>query len=154
VVSAFPNVTAINTRHVLDTIRHVLQQIGLVVRFMGIFTIAAGFVVLSGAIAATRHWRTRESVILKTLGATRALVAQTFAVEYAVLGTIAGLVGGVMANLLAFILLKFIMEVPWQLQPIALLIAIGATLILTVISGFLTTFRILGQKPLAVLRHE
>ena len=154
VVSAFPNVTAINTRHVLDTIRHVLQQIGLVVRFMGIFTIAAGFVVLSGVIAATRHWRTRESVILKTLGATRALVAQTFAVEYAVLGTIAGLVGAVMASLLAFIFLKFIMEVPWQLQPIALLIAIGATLILTVISGFLTTFRILGQKPLAVLRHE
>ncbi|MCI0527975.1 MAG: FtsX-like permease family protein, partial [Nitrospira sp.] len=154
VVSTFPNITAINIRHVLETVRHVLEQIGLVVRFMAIFTIAAGLVVLSGAIATTRHWRTRESVILKTLGATRSLVAQTFAVEYAVLGAIAGLVGAGMASLLAFILLKFVMDVPWQFQPATLLMGIIVTLILTMVSGFLTTFRILGQKPLAVLRHE
>jgi putative ABC transport system permease protein len=154
VVSTFPNITAINIRHVLETVRHVLEQIGLVVRFMAIFTIAAGLVVVSGAIAATRHWRTRVSVILKTLGATRSLVARTFAAEYAVLGAIAGLVGAGMANLLAFILLKFVMNIPWQFQPPALLMGVIATLVLTMISGFLTTFRILGQKPLAVLRHE
>jgi putative ABC transport system permease protein len=154
IVSAFPNITAINIRHVLETVRHVLEQIGLVVRFMAAFTIAAGLVVLSGAIATTRHWRTREAVLLKTLGATRSLVARTFAVEYAVLGAIAGLVGTGMASLLAFILLRFVMDVPWQFQPATLLIGIMATLILTMVSGFLTTFRILGQKPLAVLRHE
>jgi putative ABC transport system permease protein len=154
IVSAFPNITAINIRHVLETVRHVLEQIGLVVRFMAVFTIAAGLVVLSGAIATTRHWRTRESVILKTLGATRFLVAQIFAVEYAVLGVIAGLVGAGMASLLAFILLRFVMDVPWQLQPGTLLAGVAVTLILTVLSGFLTTFRILGQKPLTVLRHE
>ncbi len=154
VVSTFPNITAINIRHVLETVRHILEQIGLVVRFMAIFTIAAGLVVLSGAIATTRHWRTRESVILKTLGATRSLVARTFAVEYAVLGAIAGLVGAGMASLLAFILLRFVMDIPWQFQPVTLLMGIIATLVLTMVSGFLTTFRILGQKPLAVLRHE
>jgi len=154
VVSAFPNVTAINIRYVLDTVRHVLERIGLVVRFMAVFTIAVGLVVLGGAIATTRHWRTRESVILKTLGATRGLVAQTFAVEYAVLGSIAGLVGSGMASLLAFIFLRFVMDLPWQLQPGALFTSVLFTLFLTVLTGFLTTFRILGQKPLAVLRHE
>jgi putative ABC transport system permease protein len=154
VVSAFPNVTAINIRHVLDTVRQVLERIGLVVRFMGVFTIAVGLVVLAGAIATTRHWRTRESVILKTLGATRGLVAKTFAVEYTVLGSIAGLVGSGMASLLAFIFLRFVMDLPWQFQPGALLTGVVSTLFLTVLTGFLTTFRILGQKTLAILRHE
>jgi putative ABC transport system permease protein len=154
IVSAFPNITAINIRHVLETVRHVLEQIGLVVRFMAVFTIAAGLVVLAGAIATTRHWRTRESVVLKTLGATRFLVARTFAVEYGMLGMIAGLVGAGMASLLAFILLRFVMDVPWHFQPATLLMGIIATIVLTIVSGFLTTFRILGQKPLAVLRHE
>jgi putative ABC transport system permease protein len=154
VVSAFPNVTAISVRNVLDSVRHVLERIGLVVRFMAVFTIAVGLVVLAGAIATTRHWRTRESVIFKTLGATRGLVAKTFAVEYAVLGSIAGVVGSGMASLLAFIFLRFVMDLSWYLQPGVLVTSVVCTLILTVLTGFLTTFRILGQKPLAILRHE
>ncbi len=89
VASNFPNVTSINIRHVIDTIRNVLERIALVLRFMAALTIGAGIVVLAGAIAATRHWRTRESVVFKTLGATRGILARTFAVEYGVLGLIA-----------------------------------------------------------------
>jgi putative ABC transport system permease protein len=154
VVAAFPNVTAINIRHVLDAIRAILERIALVIRFMAVFTVLAGLVVLSGAVATTRFRRLRESVILKTLGATRSVIVGIFAVEYAVLGAVAGVIGASLAGLLAVILLKFFLDLPWQLPPLLLgggvLIAIG----LTVLTGFLTTFRLLGQKPLAVLREE
>lgn len=154
VISAFPNVTAINIRHVLETVRHVLEQIGRVVRFMTVFTIAAGLVVMTGAIAATRHWRTQESVILKTLGATRTRVAKIFAVEYGLLGTVAGTVGAAMASLMAFVLLKWVLDVPLHFQPFSLLGGVIATIVLTVLTGFLTTFRILALKPLIILRSE
>ena len=116
VVSAFPNVTAIGIRHVLDAIQAVLERIALVVRFMAVFTILAGLVVLAGAIATTRYRRIRESAILKTVGATRAVIAKVFAVEYAMLGAVAGLIGAAMATLLAYILLRFFMDVSSPLR--------------------------------------
>jgi ABC-type antimicrobial peptide transport system permease subunit len=37
---------------------------------------------------------------------------------------------------------------------LTVLIGLVATVIITITGGFLTTYRILGQKPLAVLRSE
>ena len=154
VVAAFPNVTAINIRHVLDAIGSVLTRLGQVVRLMALFTVAAGLLVLGGAIATSRYRRLREAVILKTLGATRGMIIRIFAVEYACLGATAGLIGAALASLLAFVLLHFFLELPWSVEPARLSAGvIGATL-LTLLTGFLATFRLLGRKPLAVLRQE
>jgi len=54
VVAAFPNVTAIPVRGVLERVARVLDQIAFAVRFMALFSIAAGLVVMAGALAATR----------------------------------------------------------------------------------------------------
>jgi putative ABC transport system permease protein len=51
--------------------------------------------------------------------------------------------------------LKFILEdVTWTLQPEVLATGFALTVLLSIVVGFLSTFRILGQRPLAVLRHE
>src|SRR5439155_68501 len=75
VVGAFPNVTAIPVRGVLERVGRVLNQISFAVRFMALFSIAAGLVVMTGALAATRYQRLYESVIFRTLGATRWAIA-------------------------------------------------------------------------------
>jgi putative ABC transport system permease protein len=154
VVAVFPNVTAINIRHLLDAVGAILERIGLVVRVMALFTIVTGLLVLAGAIATTRYRRLREAVLFKTLGATRLTIARIFAVEYVVLGAAAGLIGVIMASVLSFILLKFFMHLPWQPEPGLLAAGLLAAALLTVLTGFLATARILGQKPLAVLRQE
>jgi putative ABC transport system permease protein len=118
------------------------------------FTVTAGLLVLAGAIASTRYRRLREAVILKTLGATRLVIARIFAVEYAVLGAVAGVVGAALACLLSYILVRGFMELPWRPAPAALAIGVIGAVVLTVLTGFLATFRIIGQKPLAVLRQE
>jgi len=106
-------------------------------------------------LAATRYRRLYESVVLKALGATRGLVAQAFAVEYALLGAAAGLIGTALASLLSWAVLKFILEdVTWTLQPEVLATGFALTVLLSIVVGFLSTFRLLGQRPLAVLRHE
>jgi putative ABC transport system permease protein len=95
-----------------------------------------------------------ESVILKALGATRGLIAQAFAIEYVLLGTVAGVIGLLLSTGLSWALLYFIFDLPWHLHPDILLAGFILTLLLTLAVGFLSTFRLLGQRPLTVLRHE
>ncbi len=155
VVAAFPNVTAINIGDVLDSFARILDRLALAIRAIALFCILAGALVMAAALAATRYRRLYESVVLKALGATRGLVARSFAVEYAMLGAAAGLIGTALASLLSWAVLKFILEdVTWTLQPDVLAVGFLLTLLLSLVVGFLSTFRLLGQPPLAVLRHE
>jgi putative ABC transport system permease protein len=154
VVTTFPNVTAIPVRDVLERVASVVDRLGLAVRAIGIFSLASGIVVMLGALAATRYQRLYESVILRTIGATRATVARAFAVEYGCLGIAAGAGGTALAALLAWIVLRFVLAVPWTFEPLALAGGVVVATMSALGVGFLATFRLLGAKPLAVLRQE
>ena len=154
VVAALPNVTAINIGDVLDSFVRILERLSLAIRAVALFCILAGAIVMAAALATTRYRRLYESVVLKAVGATRGLVGGSFAIEYALMGVAAGLIGIVLANVLAWGILQFIMDLPWTIQPRVLATGFVLTVILTLAVGFLSTFRILGQRPLTVLRHE
>jgi len=154
VVGAFPNVTAINIGDVLDSFTRILDRLSLAIRTIAVFCILAGMIVMAATLATTRYRRLYESAILKALGATRGLIAGSFAVEYALLGMVAGLIGIVLASALSWAVLYFILDLPWTLQPDVLATSFALTVLLTLAIGFLSTYRILGQRPLAVLRHE
>lgn len=153
VVRAFPNVTAVAVRDVLERVSDILGRMALAVRLMAAFSIGAGLVVMTGALMATRYARLRESVIWRTLGATRGVVARIFAVEYACLGAVAGLGGTALALVLSWVVLRFLLDVPWAPAPQAVVLGVVATVALSLAVGFLGTWRLLGQKPLAVLRE-
>src|SRR5262245_16815096 len=153
VVQAFPNVTAIPVRDVLERVGRVVDQIGVAVRIVALFVIAAGLVVMASALAASRYQRLYESVLLRTLGASRATVARAFAVEYGCLGGAAGVGGTLLAAVLAWVVLHFLLEVPWTFEPATLALGVGVPIGLALAVGFLATYRLLGQKPLPVLRQ-
>lgn len=154
VVAAFPNVSAIPVREILERAGRTMDQMALAIRLMAAFAIVAGVVVLAGALSLTRRQRLYESVILKVLGATRGLVAHAFALEYALLGAAAGIGGTLLACLLAWAVLRWVLDMPWTWHPVALVLGILLSALLSVAVGFLTTFRILGQRPLPILREE
>ncbi|GAB1723932.1 MAG: FtsX-like permease family protein [Nitrospira sp. CR1.1] len=154
VVAAFPNVTAINIGEVLSSFARVLDRLSLAIRGVALFCLMAGALVMAAALAATRYQRLYEAVILKALGATRGLIARSFAAEYAVLGCVAGVIGVALASLFAWAILRYILELPWALELPLLGIGLACTVLLTLLVGFLSTYRILGQPPLTVLRHE
>ena len=151
--AAFPTVTVINLADVLDRIETVVHQITLVVRFLAGFSIFAGLMILASSIASTRFRRTREAVVLKTLGATRGRIIRIFSVEFSVLGLLAGTVGAVFANLLTRILLRQL-EAQWHIEWPATLIALAGTAVLATATGWIASYRILGLRPLEVLREE
>lgn len=154
VVASFPNVTAINMGDVLDGFARVLDRLSLAIRAVALFCVLAGCLVMAAALAATRYRRLYESVILKALGATRSVIVRSFAAEYALLGALGGLLGCALASVLSWAVLETVFDLSWSFQPAVLATGFTLTITLTMLVGFLSTYRILGQPPLAVLRHE
>jgi putative ABC transport system permease protein len=147
-------VTVVNVADVLEIAQQVVDQIALVVRFISMFAILAGVVILASSVAGTRFRRIREVVILKTLGATRKRVAGIFSVEFLVLGAVAGLMGSVLATAFSALLLKRWLDADFRLDPVPNLVCILLTALVANAAGWLASYRILGQKPLEVLRAE
>lgn len=154
IVAALPNVTAINIGEVMATFARVLERLALAIRAVALFCIMAGALVMAAALTATRYQRLYDAVVLKALGATRALIVQAFAAEYALLGCVAGAVGIVLANGLAWATLRYVLDLTWSLEPSLLMVGLASTVLLTMAVGFLSTYRLLGQRPLTVLRQE
>jgi len=150
---AYPTVTVINVAQALETVRQVVVQITYVVQFLAAFSIFAGVVILASSIAGTRYRRVREVVVLKTLGATRLRIATIFSIEFAVLGLVAAVVGLLFANVIARAILHRL-TVGYQFHWLWTMEALMATALLTVATGWVASHRVLGQKPLEVLREE
>jgi putative ABC transport system permease protein len=151
--SAYPTVTVINVAQALETVRSVVIQITYVIQLLAAFSIFAGVIILASSIAGTRYRRIREVVVLKTLGATRARIATVFSIEFAVLGLVAGVVGIGFANLIARVLLGQMTAI-YRFHWIWNIVALLGTSALTVATGWVASHRILGQKPLEILREE
>jgi putative ABC transport system permease protein len=151
--AAFPNVTMLRIREVLEKIVAILEQIGFGVRFLGAFTVLAGIAILAGAVSAGAVTRGRQVALYKTLGMTRAQVALVFAVEYALIGLVAGVLGTIGGVALAFLVVRFGFEVAWAWNPTAWVVAAATTVALSVVAGLAASARALAVRPLAVLRH-
>lgn len=151
-VERFPNISVLDLALVQETVDGVLSKVALAVRFLALFTIAGGFVVLIGALATSRHQRVRESVLLRTLGASRAQVRWILVVESLALGALAGLAGTLLAGLAAWPLVTAIFELDYSVPVAPFLAAWVGMAALTTIAGLLNGRDVLRRSPLAVLR--
>ncbi len=149
----YPNVSVVNLADVLTRIESVVGQITFVIRFLAGFSIFAGLIILASSVASTRFRRTRETVVLKTFGATRRNIVAVYTVEFFVLGTLAALVGVCFANLLTRILVQRL-DIHWHMEWLAAFVAICATAVLATCTGWIASHRILGLRPLEILREE
>ncbi len=150
----FPTVTVMNLADVLKTIQQAVDQVAVVIRFLALFAIFAGVIILSSSVAGTRYRRIREVAILKTLGGTRGSIGRIFSVEFTIIGATAGLVGGILANVFTGIISERFIDAPFDFDWRSLFLAILGTAVLANLAGWLASVRILDQRPLEVLRGE
>ena len=150
--SAYPNVTMLRIRPLLEKVASAMGRLGRAVRVLGAATIFVGLAILAGAVAAGGLRRTKEAALLKVLGVTRRGVAGLFAVEYALVGWIAGLVGGAGGLGLSYGFLTYLIqiepELSWWAVPMA---AVGAAL-LAMVSGVAASMRAIRVRPVESLR--
>jgi len=153
VVKALPNITALSTRDIVNTLESTVSKLTTLVDFMSGFAIAAGLFILSGSIASTKYRRLRESAVLKILGAQRKTVASILGFEYATLGVIAGLVGILLAQGFSWVVMKYMIKSAWHLQPGVLIWAFCFGVLLTVATGILSSLDVINNKPLKTIRE-
>ena len=153
VVKALPNVTALSTRDIVNTVESTVSKLTTLVNFMSGFAIAAGLFILSGSIASTKYRRLRESAVLKILGAKRKMVASILGFEYATLGIMAALIGILLAQGLSWAVMKYIIKSSWHLQPGIILSAFCFGVVLTITTGILSSLDVIKNKPLKTIRE-
>lgn len=153
-VSKFPNVSAIDLTLVLQTLDGVVTKAGFAIRFMALFTVLTGLLVMAGAILTGRWQRIREVVLLRTLGANRRQLRQGLIAEYTALGIMGAATGVLMAIGAAWALARFTFKAGFTVSPVTLVVAFATVTLLTVIVGMLSSRGITEEPPLAILRRE
>jgi putative ABC transport system permease protein len=154
VVEAHPNVSTLDLAQVQQAIEGVLDKVVLAVRFMALFSLAAGALVLAGAIAASRYQRVREGALLRTLGARRSQLVRILLAEYVVLGALAAGAAILLSSLAGWALVRFVFDGSFALPGPALLALVLAVLGLTVVVGLSGSTEVWRRPPLEVLRAE
>jgi putative ABC transport system permease protein len=154
VVEALPNVSTLDVAEIQQRIEVILDQVGAAIRFMAVWSLGAGGVVLFGAVSASRLERVREGVLLRTLGATRRQVTVVLASEYAAFGLLSVTVAFGLAAGAGLVLTRFVFDAPFAL-PFAPLGALAATVLaLTMGIGLGASGPVFRRTPLEVLRAE
>jgi putative ABC transport system permease protein len=152
--TGFDNVSVIRVSEALKEASDLLAGIGTGVRATAAVTLAAGLLVLAGAIAAGRRRRGFDAVVFKVLGATRAAVLRAFVIEYGVLGLATGIIAAAVGTLTAWAVIVWLMDADWVFIPQSTAVVVALGLAVTLIFGFAGTWRALGQKAAPLLRNE
>ena len=154
VVQQYPNVSAIDLSLILSTFQDLFGRLSYVIRFMALFSVFTGLIVLAGAVVVSRYQRAEESVLLKTLGASRSTVQKIMTVEYLFLGTFAAATGLLLALAAAWSLSYFVFNGPFVGAPWVLLSAFGAAVVVTIGIGLWNSRGLYDRPPMDVLRAE
>jgi putative ABC transport system permease protein len=154
VTDAFPNVSAIRVKDALETVGQVLGDMATAIRAIAAITVLAGIVVLSGAVAAGHRRRVYDAVVLKVLGATRAMIARGFLAEYGILGLITAAIAVLLGTLAAWLVVTQVMKGDWVFATGRVALTAAAGTLVTLLIAFAGTWRALGAKAAPQLRSE
>ncbi|MEN8248011.1 MAG: FtsX-like permease family protein [Bacteroidota bacterium] len=153
-VQFFPNVSAIDLRIILQTIDGFMDKVAYVIRFMALFSVVTGLIVLIGAISNSRYARLKENVLLRTLGAVRKQIVRLTLVEYSLLGIMAGVTGSFLSIISAWILAVFFFKIEFSPDLIDVVTVCLSVALITVIIGWINTRSVYGDTPIDILRKE
>jgi putative ABC transport system permease protein len=154
VVQQFPNVSIIDLGLVLSVLDKLLQKVGFVIRFMAGFSIVTGLVVLIASVLISKYQRMQESVLLRTLGASRRQIFIITALEYFLLGLLAAISGIFLSLAASWLLARYTFETSFTPQWMPLLLVAFGVCLITVITGLINSRTVVNRPPLEVLREE
>jgi putative ABC transport system permease protein len=148
----FANVTAIDLTQILEGVRDILGKISTVITILAGFTVLAGLPILIGTLLNGRDVRLKESVLLRTLGASAKQVRIILVIEYAALGILSALTGVLLAVAANAALAIFVFKAsPWPDATLHLT-AVGTVTAISVLGGLALSRGVCHHPPLEILR--
>jgi putative ABC transport system permease protein len=153
-VMNFPNVSLIDLRLILSTVNELFNKLGLIVRFLALFSIVTGLVVLAGAVINSKFVRMKENVLLRTIGARTSHITKITLIEYAYLGLFSALTGMILSLGGGWLLTTLFFEITFAFNWVELLLISTGVVFLTVLIGWWNSREVINTPPLQVLRKE
>ena len=152
-VRQYPSVTVLDVEALMNKVRDIVDRVIAAVEYVFLFTLAAGLVVLYAAIQATQDERRFESAVLRTLGASRAIVRRSLLAEFATLGLLAGVLAAGAATLIGYVLATQVFDFPYHGNPWLWVLGIGTGVIGVGVAGLIGARSALNQPPWRALRE-
>ena len=154
VVRRYPNISIIDLELILNVLDDILDKIAFVIRFMAGFSICTGLVVLIASVLISKFQRIQESVLLRTLGASRRQILIITTLEFFFLGALGTGTGILLSLAGSWALAKYSFEGSFSPEWPALIILFLAICLITVLIGIFNSREILNKPPLEILRNE
>ncbi|WP_439585075.1 ABC transporter permease [Dyadobacter bucti] len=154
IVRQYPNISIIDLQLVLRVLDEIFNKIGFVIRFMAGFSILTGLIVLIASVLISKYQRLQESILLRTLGASRKQIFAITSLEYFFLGSLAALTGILLSLVGSFLLAKFSFEAEFKPEILPIVAVFLFVSGMTVFIGLINSRGILSRPPLEVLRQD
>ena len=154
VVKAFPNVSVVDLTTILQSVNEILKKISFIIRFMAIFSLLTGLIVLVSSLTLSKYQRMKESILLRTIGAKKWQILRINMTEYFFLGLLATSTGVVLALAAGYAIARWQLRLSFVIDWWAVLLTMGGLTVITLIIGMLNSRDILRSTPLEVLRKE
>ena len=154
VVKAFPNVSVVDLGSILEAVSSILDKVSYIIKFMAVFSILTGLIVLLSSLLLSKYQRIKESVLLRTLGANKRQILTINAVEYALIGALAAAAGIGLSIIGSFLLAKYQLDLEFQIKWLPIATVFLIVTLLTMFIGMFNSREVLQKAPLEVLRKE
>lgn len=150
----YSNVSLIDLRLILSTINELMTKVSLIIRFLALFSIVTGLVVLAGAVINSKFARIKENVLLRTIGARTSQITRITIIEYAYLGLFSALTGITLSVISGLLLTRFFFQVGFSANYLELAYIGVGVMALTVLVGWWNSREVISTPPLQILRKE
>jgi putative ABC transport system permease protein len=154
IAERLPNISMVDLSVLQETLERLVDRVALAIRFMALFSLGVGVLVLVGALAASRFQRIREGALLRTLGATRAQIFRVVLAEYLSLGVLATLIALLLAGFAAWALARFVFESSFTVPVGSMGVLAAGVVTLTLGVGLANSLDVVRRTPLEILREE
>ncbi len=151
VAGAFPNISIVDLRDVLDMMQQVADSVALAIRIVGFIAVAGGLLILIGTVAVHMGARRRETAVLRVFGAGRNRVVALTLLEHGAMGAIAGAAAAIGGGATVFFVVREVMRMPFQTDPLLTGLAIVLPALGAALVGAGAAADVLRKKPLRVL---
>jgi len=153
-VQHFPNLTPVDVGAVIRQLQGLVSQLAAALQYLLGFALLAGVLVLLATVTLTLDGRRSEAALLRTLGASRAVLVRSHLLEFGLLGLISGLIAALLSEAVLYALYTRLMDIPYQPNGPVLLFAPLCNALVLALLGRSGLKSVLTRPPLDVLRSR
>ena len=153
-VERFPELIFVPVSDALAAIAQILSTLTNAVAIVGGLAVLSGVFVLAGALAAGRQQREADATVMKVLGATRRDVVIAYLIEYGLLGVLSAVLATLLGGFGAWAFVTQALEISFRLDAGLVALVVLAAVVLTIVTGMLSTWSALSSRPAGFLRSE